>query len=144
MFITLLVVGFAISVSVCVFTVRIFAMPINDILKRIIPDEISTAWAKYLRFAMYVVGISSGVQIWNLERYVNPGPGQRAEAIPLTADRWILEVYRTIIDTLQGLAWVLLVFFVIALIAYVVVRTFESKKPKAVTEAGLMSEELPK
>lgn len=144
MFITLLVVGFAISVSVCAFTVRIFAMPINDILKRIIPDEISTAWAKYLRFAMYVVGISSGVQIWNLERYVNPGPGQRAEAIPLTADRWILEVYRTIIDTLQGLAWVLLVFFLIALIAYVVVRTFESKKPKAVTQAGQMGEELPR
>jgi len=144
MFITLLVVGFAISVSVCTFIVRIFAMPINDILRRIIPDEISTAWAKYLRFAMYVVGISSGVQIWNLERYVNPGPGQRSEAIPLTADRWILEVYRTIIDTLQGLAWVLLIFFVIALIAYVVVRAFESKKPKVVTETGQMGEELPK
>lgn len=144
MFITLLVVGFAISVAVCAFIVRIFAMPINDILRRIIPDEISMAWAKYLRFAMYVVGISSGVQIWNLERYVNPVPGQRAEAIPLTADRWILEVYRTIIDTLQGLAWVLLVFFVIALIAYVIVRTFEAKKPRAATESTQIGEELPK
>jgi ABC-type transport system involved in multi-copper enzyme maturation permease subunit len=135
MFITLLIVGFGISLAVCAFVVRIFAMPINDILKRIIADEISLAWAKYLRFAMYVAGISSGVQIWNLERYVNPGPGQHAEVIPLTADRWILEVYRTIIDTLQGLAWVLLVFFVIALIAYVIVRTFESKRPKTSAES---------
>lgn len=144
MFITLLVVGFAISLAVCVFVVRIFATPIQDILKRIIPDDISMAWAKYLRFAMYVVGISSGVQIWNLERYVNPAPGQRAEAIPLTADRWILEVYRTIIDTLQGLAWVLLVFFVIALIAYVIVRSFESRKPKAAAPAGPFDERLEK
>jgi hypothetical protein len=140
MFITLLLVGFAISLAVCGFVVRLFSTPINDILKRIIPDEISLAWAKYLRFAMYVVGISNGVQIWNLERYVSPAPGQRAEAIPLTADRWILEVYRTIIDTLQGLAWVLLVFFVIALIAYVLVRTWEPKKQKTAAEASLPAE----
>jgi hypothetical protein len=144
MFITLLFVGFAISLAVCAFVVRIFGTPIKDILKRIIPDEISMAWEKYLWFAMYVVGVSSGVQIWSLERYVNPPPGQRAEAIPLTADRWILEVYRTIIDTLQGLAWVLLVFFVIALIAYVFVRSLESKKPKAAAETGQLDEGLEK
>jgi hypothetical protein len=102
MFLTLLVVGFVISVAVWSLIVRIFAPPMNDILKRIIPDEISTAWTKYLRFAMYVVAISSGVQMWNLERYVNPAPGKHAEAIPLTADRWILEVDRTIIDISQG------------------------------------------
>jgi hypothetical protein len=35
-----------------------------------------------------------------------------------------------VIDTLQGLAWVLLVFFVIALIAFVIVRAVESHKAK--------------
>lgn len=130
MFITLLIVGFMISAAVSWLVVHIFATPIDDILKRIISEDISQAWAKYLRFAMYVVGISSGVQIWNLERYVNPGPGQHTEAITLTWDRWVLEIYRTVIDTLQGLAWVLLVFFVIALIAFVIVRAVESHKAK--------------
>ncbi len=39
-----------------------------------------------------------------------------------------MELYRTIIGTLQGIAWMLLVFFVFALVAYVIVRAFELKK----------------
>ena len=39
----------------------------------------------------------------------------------------MLELYRTVIDTLQGIAWMLLVFFVFALIAYVIVRLAEIK-----------------
>jgi hypothetical protein len=46
----------------------------------------------------------------------------------LDADRWTLEVYRTIIGTLQSIAWMLLVFFVAALIAYVVMRGFELRR----------------
>jgi ABC-type arginine transport system permease subunit len=50
--------------------------------------------------------------------------------IQLTRDRWVLEVYRTIIESLQGLAWLLLVFFAVALLAFVIVRVFELKKGK--------------
>ena len=39
--------------------------------------------------------------------------------------RWTLEVYRTVIETLQGIAWMLLVVFVVALVAYVLARGFE-------------------
>jgi hypothetical protein len=35
-------------------------------------------------------------------------------------DRWVLEVYRPVIGTLQSVAWMLLVFFLLALLAYVV------------------------
>ena len=34
----------------------------------------------------------------------------------------MLEIYRTIIETLQSIAWMLLVVFVATLIAYVLVR----------------------
>ncbi len=47
--------------------------------------------------------------------------------IELTQERWVLEIYRTIIETLQGLAWMMLVFFMVALIAYVIVRWSEIK-----------------
>ena len=41
------------------------------------------------------------------------------------------EVYRTVISVLQGLAGVLLIFFIVALMAFVVVRVFELRKAKA-------------
>jgi ABC-type multidrug transport system permease subunit len=128
MFLTLLLVTFAIAIVVAFLVVRLFALPIDGILKRIIADDISNAWLKYLTFATYVVGISNGVRVWELERYITPRRHDvKAEILELTPDRWVLEIYRTVIETLQGIAWVLLVFFIFALIAYVIVRVFELK-----------------
>ena len=126
MFITLLIVTFAIAVVVSSFVVLLFGKPIAGILRHIIVDDISNAWLKYMKFAIYVVGISTGVRVWELERYITPSRyDEKARIIELTSERWVLEVYRTIIETLQGIAWMLLVFFVFALIAYVIVRVFE-------------------
>ncbi len=130
MFLTLLLVTFVIAIVVAAIVARMFNSPINRILQRIIPDEISVAWARYLMFAIYVVGISGGVRIWELERYIT-GQYQGVEILQLTTERWVLEVYRTIIGTLQSCAWLLLVFFVVALLAYVIVRVFELLRPKA-------------
>ncbi len=128
MFITLLVVTFVISFSVCFILVKIFNKPLGNILARLIEEAISGAWLKYLKFAIYVVGISSGVRIWQLEKYISPSLNERTGIIALNSDRWVLEVYRTIIGTLQGVAWLLLVFFIFALIAYVIIRAIEFKK----------------
>ena len=129
MFLTLLTVTFGVSALVSWIVARIFAKPIDDILQRIVADAINKAWVKYLNFAIYVVGISSGVRVWELERYISP-QGQNTPRLELNRDRWILEVYRTIIESLQGLAWLLLVFFVISLIAFVIVRRAEVKQQK--------------
>jgi hypothetical protein len=130
MFMTLLLVTFLIALGVATIVVRMFNNPIERILQRLIPDEISMAWARYLMFALYVVGISGGVRIWELERYITARYGNNT-ILPLTTERWILEVYRTIIGTLQSIALLLLVFFVVALFAYVIVRVFELRRPKA-------------
>jgi hypothetical protein len=82
-------------------------------------------------FAIYVTGISSGVRIRDLGQYITRPNFKGSEIIELTGERWIFEVYRTIIGTLQGVAWMLLVFFIIALIAYVIVRAFELKREKS-------------
>ena len=127
MFLTLLLVTFLISVLVAYIVVRLFTQPIDRILKRIIADEISVAWVKYIRFGLYVVGISSGVRIYELERYITRPPVPSGEIITLTPERWVLEVYRTIISVLQGLAGVLLIFFIVALIAFVITRVVERR-----------------
>jgi hypothetical protein len=124
MFIPLLIVTFTISLATCFMARRLFQKPITAILSRIIGEPLSEAWRRYITFAIYVVGVSGGVRIWELEKYVTPHPS-RGEPIILNADRWTLEVYRTIIETLQSIAWMLLVFFVVALVAYVIIRGFE-------------------
>jgi membrane-bound metal-dependent hydrolase YbcI (DUF457 family) len=129
MFIALLVVTFIISLMVSIIVARIFSKPLDSILKRIIADEISIAWLKYLNFAIIVVGVSAGVCIHELEKYITPWRGDKDQRIiELTTDRWVLELYRTVIETLQGIAWMLLIFFVFALIAYVIVRMTELKR----------------
>jgi len=126
MFFTLLAVTLAISISVSYVVVCIFDQPISAIFTRIIRDEISKAWVKYVKFAAYVVGISGGVRIYSLERYIS-APHNNQEILVLNSERWILEVYRTIIETLQSIAWMYLVVLIFALIAYVIVRGFELK-----------------
>jgi large-conductance mechanosensitive channel len=130
MFITLLAVTFVISLGVSVIIVAIFGKPIDSILQRIISDEISQAWVKYLKFAVIVVGVSSGVRIWELEKYIMPRLAGDANVIDLTRDRWVLEVYRTVIGSLQGIAWLLLIFFIFAMIAFVFIRISELKRQK--------------
>jgi hypothetical protein len=129
MFLTLLAVTFFVATVVTIVVAYAFSRPVDQIFRRILGEEISVAWWRYLMFALYVVGISSGVRMWELERYITKPFIQDAEVIELTRDRWILEVYRSIIATLQGLAWVLLVFFIVALMAFVVVRIFETRNP---------------
>ena len=130
MYITLLIVTFVIAFVVSTIVVLVFGRPVNNILTRIIADKISSAWSRYLKFAIYITGISSGVRIWDLEKYITKPRYDGAEIVQLNPERWLLEVYRTVIGTLQGAAWMLLVFFVFALIAYVIVRAFYLKKSK--------------
>lgn len=127
MFVTLLLVTFVIACLVSVGVARFFAAPIRRILTHIVAEDITYAWSKYIWFAILVVGISSGVRIFELERYITPMDPARGDALVLTSDRWVLEVYRTIIGSLQGIAWLLLVFFVFALVAYVIVRVGEGR-----------------
>lgn len=131
MFLTLLFVTFALATITSFLIAKFFDKLIGKILNRIIADEISVAWQKYIKFAIYVVGISGGVRVWELEKYIEPqmkiGP-----RLYLTNERWILEIYRTIIETLQSTAWMLLIFFLFAMIAYVIVKVFELKQNKTV------------
>lgn len=128
MFSILLLATLVISVTVSYLVVRVFRQPIDKILSRIIADSISAAWVTYVTFGLYVVGISSGVRINDLERYVALGSIDIDNVPTLTLDRGVLELYRTIISALQGLAAVLLLFFIVALAAFVVVKVVETKK----------------
>jgi hypothetical protein len=136
MFYTLLLVTFALSAIVSAITAKIFTKPSHAILKRIIQDDIHSSWLTYLKFTLYVVGISSGVRINEIEKYIKPRDYKNeGNILELTSERWTLEVYRTVIEALQGLAWVLLVFFAVALLAFMVMRIVDIVKNKKKDEA---------
>lgn len=124
MFLTLLVVTFAIAAVVSLLVARAFRAPIRQILSRLVSSELSAAWQRYITFAIFVVGLSGGVPIYSLEQYINPR-GERMPPLVLDRDRWVLEVYRAVIETLKSIAWMLLVFFLVALVAYVILRGLE-------------------
>lgn len=125
-FLFLLVVTLAIAVIVSGMVIFFFRKSINKIFMRLIGEDIAIAWQKFLTFALFVVGISSGVSIWKLERFIMPETQGMAKP-ELTAEFWGLEIYRTIIQTLGGMAWALLIFFLIALIAFVIIKKKEAK-----------------
>lgn len=126
MFITLLACTFAVAAVATGLVARVFRPSIGSILVGIFPAEVVAAWQRYMTYAIYVVGISGGVRIWELERYITPHEGGE-RAIVLNADRWVLEIYRTIISSLQSTAWLLFAFFLVAIIAYGIVRLANRK-----------------
>ena len=125
MIITLLAVTFVIALAVSLLIAVLFRVPVRAIMRRIVADELGEAWVRYLTLAVVVIGVSGGVQVWNLEKYLNPAKDQAP--LVLNGDRWVLEIYRTVIGTAQAVTWMLLVFFVFALIAFVLVRNAERK-----------------
>ena len=131
MFISLLIVTFVIAAATSFAVAYFFQRPVAVILTRIIADELALAWQRYVVFGMYLVGITGGVRIWQLERYVSPAG--RDQPLALNTDRWALEIYRTLVGSLESIATALLVFFIVALFAYLVVRSIERR---AVTAAS--------
>ncbi len=126
MFIQLLIVTFLIAAVTSALPALLFSSPVKKILSRLVPDELAPSWSRYITFAIYVVGISGGVRVWDVEKYISPD--QTGHILILNQDRWVIEIYKTIIGSLQSVAWMLLVFFLFALIAYVVVRGFELRR----------------
>lgn len=130
MFITLLAVTLGVSLLTSGIVVFFFRGSIRQILHRIIGEDVASAWQRFLTFCLFVVGVSAGAQVWKLEQYLQPqinGPDGKPRVLTLDGAAVALEVYRTIIQVLQGMAWALLVFFVVALIAFVLVKIGERR-----------------
>jgi len=130
MFITLLIVVFIVAVIVSTIVVVLFDKPIRKLLGQTVSEDLTNAWTRYLKLAIFVVGISGGVRVWQLERYISKR-STTDEILQLTRDRWILEIYQTVIGALAGTVWLLLVFFVCALIAYLIMRGIAARQAKA-------------
>ena len=127
MVVGLLGVTFLVALAVATLAALLFTQPIRRIMERIVQDRISGAWVRYLIFAMYVVGVAGGVNVRQINRYLSPEE-VGGQVLQLTRERWVVEIYSTAIGSLAAITWMLLVFFVFALIAYVVQRAVEGRR----------------
>ena len=125
-FLLLLLTTLVVSSVVTLLVILFFRKPIDKMLLRVIGDDVARSWRKFLTFALLVVGISSGVDVWRLERFIQPDKESGA-VLALTPEQWGLEIYRAVIQSLGGLAWALLVFFLVSLVAFVIVKRGEMK-----------------
>ena len=135
MFYALLITSLLVSLAIVYLVARAFEAPIRDILEHIVGKELAGAWTRYMKFAMYVVGVSGGVHIGEFYQYLPDGQRYPIEPMPiepyrpvLNAERWALTLVSTAIDTLQALAWLLLFFFLFAMIAYVIIRIWGGRR----------------
>ena len=123
MFVVLLVASFVLALALSALVAWLFAKPIDGILHRFAGDKLSATLSKYLRFAIVVVGISAGTRVRPLEEYIAAPSYNKAElAASLTQEFWALELYRTFVETLQGIAWMFFGVAVLAVIALFIVR----------------------
>ena len=142
MFFSLLFATLLTSLATSTIVALLFRKSIGGILTRVLRDEISNAWQRYIMFAVIVVGLSSGVNLYKLEQYTEGSQGrwvdkpgvekqhdeQEWQPPVLNNETWTLEIYRSIVGTIQGIAWALLVFFLVSLVACVIVSGQETRQ----------------
>jgi hypothetical protein len=99
-------VAFAASLLAAV----LFDRATGAVFVRAFGEEVGRGWRWLVRFAVVVVGVASGVRLYDLQRFAEEG-----EAPRLNAAEWLLEVYRSAIEALESVVWALLLFFLVVL-----------------------------
>ena len=77
------------------------------------------------------MGISGGTRVKPLQEYISAADYNKAAMLAaLTQEFWALELYRTVIGALEGVAGLLLICIFLALIAPLVLRMLKIEPPK--------------
>jgi hypothetical protein len=132
MFVALFVASFVLALALSITIAWISREAIDSVLRRFVTDRaVRAGFEKYIRFAIVVVGISGGTRVRVLQEYLAASDlNKAAMAAQLTQEFWALEIYRTVVGTLEGIAGLLLVCIFLALIAPVVVRMLKLEPVK--------------
>ncbi len=125
-FITLLLVNFLLSVTCSVVAIAIFSRPLSVLLRLLVAEQMVMVWRRFLKFAILVVGVAGGVNVYSLERYLD---SPQAEAVTIDLSRWLLEGVGAVLDSFQSIAFMLLVVLLASLVAYVILRAVDRRGP---------------
>jgi hypothetical protein len=137
MFLILLVPEVVASLVISWYVVRALSQSIEEILNRITSDQTSRAWAKYVKFAIYVAGVSGGMRITEKDfqefgmRMMEKSFAEFDSRIYISlVSGLVWKICEAVIGALRGIFWFLACFFIAAAIAFVIVRVIELIKSK--------------
>jgi hypothetical protein len=119
-FYALFLVQLAVAFAASFLAAVLFDRATGAVFVRAFGEEVGRGWRWLVRFAVLVVGVASGVRLYDLERYAEAG-----EAPRLNAAEWLLEVYRSAIGALESAVWALLLFFLVILFVALLGRRAE-------------------
>src|SRR3989344_8571416 len=128
MFFALILGTFALAVATSFVVERAMRKPVSEILGKIVGD-LADAWQQYASLGIYVMGISYGAPVSRLREYIRVD-SEFLKREPLDMPHMMLNMYETVIETLQGVTTLLLAFFVFTMIAYVILRALEVRAEK--------------
>ena len=127
--------GFVVSfvtaglVSFCVACVC--EKPLSILMRRIIQNETSSTFTRYVRYATYLVGISHGVRLhpigFEIVAHFSEHDYDPAHILERNLDYQLLLMWiqMVIIQSLTAIAYMYLAFFILGLIAYISVKARE-------------------
>jgi hypothetical protein len=132
MFIALFGASFVLALVLSATIAWLSREALDTILRRFVVDPVvRSGFEKYIRFAIVVVGISSGTRVKPLQEYISAAEWNKpALQAALTQEFWTLELYRTVMGTLEGVAGLLLLCIFLALMAPAVLRMLKVEPPK--------------
>lgn len=129
-FYALFLVQLAVALAASLVAAVLFDRATGAVFVRAFGAEVGRGWRWLVRFAVLVVGVSSGVQLYELESYAESG-----DAPSLNAAEWLLEVYRSAMGALESVVWALLLFFLVVLFIALLGRRSEGSAPTAAPPA---------
>ena len=120
-FVTAGLVSFVVA-SVC-------ETPLSILIRRIIQNDTSCIFTRYVRYATYLVGISYGVRVDPLSSELKAHILERLPNLRLPDFpewwMWLIGIMTIIMQSLTAIASMYLVFFIFGLIAYITVNVRE-------------------
>jgi hypothetical protein len=123
MFIGLFAVSLVLALTISALIAGIAKHVVESILHRFLADRIAAAVSTYFRYAIFVVGISDGTRSRLLFDYISFSPWERAKLVAeVTPEFWALELYRTTVQTLEGILGLVFVFSFVTFVAIVLIR----------------------
>lgn len=121
MFVVFLAVNFLVALLISLGIVLLFYRPALNFLKRHFHEESLILWVRLIMIGIVVFAIGLGTRVWDLEELIAP-----TGHFGLTRDQVALEIYNTIVATMQVTAFLLFVLLAIVGIAVAIKRKSES------------------
>lgn len=83
------------ALAVCFATIALLWRPLADLMANRLSPSAAILWSRTLKFAICVIGVSLGIRVWEIERFLLPDQ-------EITANIVVLEAYKTLLRTAQA------------------------------------------